>query len=289
LAIAGAREPEAAFTDLEARASFFDVFAFSTIVALPALRAFGAGLFLAGSFSAGAVLAGGAFVDGFTTPFAAFPAFASRGLSEGDFAAERVVEAFVAALFLAAGFLASAPAWPPSRRRRPSCDEAAEDFADCRPRASAPPFAAATFAAAARRMSFAERVLLDVDRATGSLVRALSEAVGSYSLSPLMRQDDHRSERPAPGLLRRLAVAPIRAYRLVLSPWLGGSCRFHPSCSHYAEEAILRFGLLRGGMLMLWRLLRCQPLCDGGEDPVPERFSRAAFPPCRAAQPGGPA
>lgn len=96
-----------------------------------------------------------------------------------------------------------------------------------------------------------------------------------------MGQADDQGTEPRPSLIRRAAIAPIRIYRFVLSPWLGACCRFHPSCSRYAETAILRFGLLRGGLLALWRLMRCQPLCHGGEDPVPERFSRLAFTRCR--------
>ena len=64
-------------------------------------------------------------------------------------------------------------------------------------------------------------------------------------------------------------VAAIRGYRLVVSPYLGLGCRFEPSCSRYGEEAVERHGTLRGGLLALWRLLRCNPLNDGGYDPVP--------------------
>ena len=61
----------------------------------------------------------------------------------------------------------------------------------------------------------------------------------------------------------------IRAYRLLLSPLLGPRCRFHPSCSAYALEAVERFGTLRGGWLALRRLGRCHPWHPGGYDPVP--------------------
>jgi putative membrane protein insertion efficiency factor len=72
-----------------------------------------------------------------------------------------------------------------------------------------------------------------------------------------------------PSPAQRGALALLRGYRLLLSPLLGQRCRFHPSCSHYAGEAILRFGVLRGGLLAMFRVCRCQPLCEGGLDPVP--------------------
>lgn len=79
---------------------------------------------------------------------------------------------------------------------------------------------------------------------------------------------------PQPSLAQRAALGLLRVYRTVLSPLLGQRCRFHPSCSAYAGEAIARFGVLRGGTLGLFRILRCQPLCEGGLDPVPEEFPR---------------
>ncbi|MCE2514611.1 MAG: membrane protein insertion efficiency factor YidD [Acidobacteria bacterium] len=62
----------------------------------------------------------------------------------------------------------------------------------------------------------------------------------------------------------------IRTYQLVLSPWFAGSCRFVPSCSAYAAEAVERHGAVRGLWLAMRRLARCQPLCRGGLDPVPD-------------------
>lgn len=72
--------------------------------------------------------------------------------------------------------------------------------------------------------------------------------------------------------LTRLILWMLRLYKRWLSPLLGPRCRFHPSCSDYARIAVTRFGPWRGSLLAGWRVLRCQPLCDGGEDPVPEHF-----------------
>ena len=68
--------------------------------------------------------------------------------------------------------------------------------------------------------------------------------------------------------VRRLVVAPIRAYQRVLSPALPRRCRYEPSCSHYAAQAVGDFGILRGLVLAGWRLLRCNPFSHGGFDPV---------------------
>jgi len=64
------------------------------------------------------------------------------------------------------------------------------------------------------------------------------------------------------------AVWLIRAYKRVLSPMLPPSCRFYPSCSQYALEALERYGLFKGGALGIYRLLRCHPFSRGGFDPV---------------------
>jgi putative membrane protein insertion efficiency factor len=62
----------------------------------------------------------------------------------------------------------------------------------------------------------------------------------------------------------------VRSYRLLVSPLMPPACRFHPSCSEYAEEALCRHGAWRGGWLTAGRVLRCGPWHDGGYDPVPE-------------------
>ena len=69
---------------------------------------------------------------------------------------------------------------------------------------------------------------------------------------------------------QRIFVFLIRLYRLALSPFLGEQCRFHPSCSRYAEEAVRCHGALRGLLLATKRLAKCHPLHPGGVDPVPE-------------------
>ena len=68
---------------------------------------------------------------------------------------------------------------------------------------------------------------------------------------------------------RRLLVGAVRAYRLLLSPWLGSACRFEPTCSAYALQALDRHGAAAGSLLTAARLLRCHPWCAGGHDPVP--------------------
>lgn len=72
-------------------------------------------------------------------------------------------------------------------------------------------------------------------------------------------------------MLRRLLTAPIRWYQRVISPLTPPSCRYSPSCSQYAIEAVERRGVVRGVLLALWRILRCNPLFPGGHDPVPEK------------------
>jgi hypothetical protein len=70
-------------------------------------------------------------------------------------------------------------------------------------------------------------------------------------------------------LPRRLGLLPIRVYQCTLAWLLGGHCRFTPSCSHYALEAVQRHGVLKGWWLAVRRVCRCHPLCPGGYDPVP--------------------
>jgi putative membrane protein insertion efficiency factor len=69
--------------------------------------------------------------------------------------------------------------------------------------------------------------------------------------------------------MRTLLILVIDAYRWLLSPWLGSNCRFHPSCSGYARDAIAGHGALRGSWLAVRRIARCHPWHPGGYDPVP--------------------
>ena len=68
---------------------------------------------------------------------------------------------------------------------------------------------------------------------------------------------------------RRLLALPVRAYRFFLSPWLGSACRFEPTCSRYALDALEQNGAATGAYLATRRVLRCHPWCEGGLDPVP--------------------
>ncbi|WP_414858739.1 membrane protein insertion efficiency factor YidD [Paucibacter sp. TC2R-5] len=69
---------------------------------------------------------------------------------------------------------------------------------------------------------------------------------------------------------QRALIGLVRGYRLLLSPWLGASCRFEPTCSVYSIQALQRHGALAGSYLTLHRILRCNPFCEGGHDGVPD-------------------
>ena len=79
-------------------------------------------------------------------------------------------------------------------------------------------------------------------------------------------------------------MALVRGYRLLLSPWLGSSCRFMPTCSAYSLEAIETHGAAAGTVMTLQRLARCHPFCAGGFDPVPEHSLVSR----RCSSPGSP-
>ena len=71
--------------------------------------------------------------------------------------------------------------------------------------------------------------------------------------------------------MKRLAIGLIRFYQKYISPLSAPCCRFTPTCSRYGIEAIERFGVIRGGVMTIWRILRCNPWNVGGYDPVPEK------------------
>lgn len=71
--------------------------------------------------------------------------------------------------------------------------------------------------------------------------------------------------------VRRLFVLPLRAYQRLISPLFASRCRYYPSCSEYAAQAVERYGILRGLVLAGWRLLRCNPFSHGGFDPVDDQ------------------
>jgi putative membrane protein insertion efficiency factor len=75
-------------------------------------------------------------------------------------------------------------------------------------------------------------------------------------------------------IAQRLLMGLVRAYRLLLSPWLGSSCRFEPTCSVYALQALERHGAASGSYLTIHRLVRCGPWCKGGHDPIPPQAPR---------------
>jgi putative membrane protein insertion efficiency factor len=75
------------------------------------------------------------------------------------------------------------------------------------------------------------------------------------------------------GPISRAATAPIRAYSRLISPGLPRRCKYEPTCSAYAVEAVERFGVVRGTVLACWRILRCNPFSHGGFDPVREEFT----------------
>lgn len=85
--------------------------------------------------------------------------------------------------------------------------------------------------------------------------------------------------------MKTVLLALLRAYRFLLSPWVGNSCRFWPTCSMYAMEAIERHGVLKGTYMTVARVARCHPYSAGGVDEVPTRFRWRCW--CQAGQAHG--
>lgn len=75
-------------------------------------------------------------------------------------------------------------------------------------------------------------------------------------------------------MMRALLIGVVKGYRLFLSPWLGSSCRFEPTCSVYSLQVLEQHGAAAGSYLTVRRLVRCHPWCDGGHDPVPQQLPR---------------
>ncbi|GBD15967.1 Putative membrane protein insertion efficiency factor [bacterium HR26] len=69
-------------------------------------------------------------------------------------------------------------------------------------------------------------------------------------------------------MLTSIALKAIRFYQIFISPLLPPSCRFYPTCSEYGYQAIAKYGIIKGGAKAAWRILRCNPFCRGGYDPV---------------------
>ena len=73
--------------------------------------------------------------------------------------------------------------------------------------------------------------------------------------------------------MRYLAIALVRLYQKFISPLTGAHCRYYPTCSHYAVTALKKHGFIKGGILSVWRIMRCNPFSNGGVDYVPETFT----------------
>lgn len=76
----------------------------------------------------------------------------------------------------------------------------------------------------------------------------------------------------SPSLGARFLILLIRGYQVIISPLLGPHCRFRPTCSQYGIEALRRFGMIKGGWLTIKRVMKCHPLNEGGDDPVPPKI-----------------
>lgn len=97
-------------------------------------------------------------------------------------------------------------------------------------------------------------------------------------ITAMLRQPIHQAYLRLHGLIAQMLVGIIAGYRYFISPWLGNRCRFYPSCSEYAQQAILERGIGRGLLLSAWRLLRCHPWHPGGYDPVVKNRQKEVAP-----------
>jgi len=96
----------------------------------------------------------------------------------------------------------------------------------------------------------------------------------------------HRVAWKAGAPARLALLGLIRLYRVTLSGWLGGQCRFYPTCSHYAEDAIRMHGAARGTLMAAWRIARCGPFTGGGVDHVPTPSRPTRYDAVIHAEPG---
>ena len=96
----------------------------------------------------------------------------------------------------------------------------------------------------------------------------------------------HRIAWKAGAPARLALLCLIRLYRVTLSGWLGGQCRFYPTCSRYAEDAIRLHGAMRGTLMAAWRIARCGPFTAGGVDHVPAPARSAGYDAVIHAEPG---
>jgi hypothetical protein len=96
----------------------------------------------------------------------------------------------------------------------------------------------------------------------------------------------HRIAWKAGAPARLALLGLIRVYRVTLSGWLGGQCRFYPTCSHYAEDAIRMHGALRGTLMAAWRIARCGPFTRGGVDHAPAPTRSTGYDAVIHAEPG---
>lgn len=103
---------------------------------------------------------------------------------------------------------------------------------------------------------------------------SVSRETSAPGPNPVSRETGSDRRRP----LTALILLPIRGYMRFISPLLGARCRYYPTCSAYAEQAIRELGPVRGSILAAWRVLRCNPFSKGGLDPVSERKLFRAHP-----------
>lgn len=100
----------------------------------------------------------------------------------------------------------------------------------------------------------------------GPFVPGSTNSETEITMSIIWNSQPETTEAPNP--LQRAIVMLLRAYKWGISPMFRPACRYVPTCSEYAMEAVDRYGVIRGGLLALWRLLRCHPFVKGGYDPV---------------------